>query len=165
MSIPKTLSDLVRENGLTEKDLMLEMKEEHCCVIAIKIGKKWQTLATFIGISDTDVDDIQERYQEPQGRRLALLRKWKMFYGSEATYAKLAHGLESTGSRKLTEYLLDLLKCNLQHHCERDNSSVCSSTNSKTTLRNKKRKKKKNRRKICDKNEIIATQRNQHHSR
>ena len=73
------------------------MKEEHCHIIAIKIGKEWQTLATFIGISDTDVNDIKERHQELQDRRLALLKKkWKKFYGSEATYVKLAHGLEST---------------------------------------------------------------------
>ena len=133
MSAPKSLSDLLKDNGLTEEDLKQEVKEEHCHMIAMQVGRDWQTLATFIGVSDIDVDDIKEMYQEPQDRRLALLTKWKKLYGSEATYAKMAHGLEGTGNRKLTEYLLQ---------CQKDNSDICHSA-AKATRKKKKTRKKK----------------------
>ena len=116
MSKQKSLSDLLKANGLTEKDLNQQMKEKHCHEIAMQVGKDWETLATSIGMSDTDVDDIKARYQEPRDRRIALLRKWKKSYGKEATYAQMARGLEKIGNRELTEYLIGLLKRKTLHN-------------------------------------------------
>ena len=93
MSTQKSLTDLIKESGHAEKDLNQQMREEHCHEIAMLVGKDWETLAAFIGIPTIDVDDIKESDQDPRKRRLALVDKWQKMYGSEATYAKMVHGL------------------------------------------------------------------------
>ena len=93
-----------------EKDLEQEMVIEHRNEIAMHIGEDWEILSTFIGIPHENLDYIKEKYQDPKQRRLQLLREWKKLHGSKATYAKMAHGLETIGNRKMTEYLIGLLK-------------------------------------------------------
>ena len=116
MSIQQSLSDLIRKKGLNEEILKREIKTEHCNEIAMDLGEDWEVLAPFIGISNNDLHYIKERYQDPRRRQLESLREWKKHLGSEATYAKMAHGLERIGNRKLTECLIDLLKSDTHIH-------------------------------------------------
>ena len=110
MSKLKSLSDLIKENGLTEYDLNKPMTFKHCNKIAIRIGEDWERLATYIEIDTVEVDHIKEEHCRAKDRRLALLREWKRKFGNDATYAKMIQSLEEIGNRELTEFLLSLLK-------------------------------------------------------
>ena len=105
---PKSLNSLIKESGLTKDDLNKPMKPEHYDKIATLVGQDWESLATAIGFEEFEVNDIKEAYhhREPRDGRIALLRKWKKKYGSDATYAKMIHGLEEVRNRKLTELVI-----------------------------------------------------------
>jgi KaiC/GvpD/RAD55 family RecA-like ATPase len=111
MIVPKRLSDLINEYGLSEDGLNQPMKTEHCDEIAIVMGEIWERLATAIGLEEFIASDIREvYYRKPEQQRIALLRKWKERYGKEATYAKMVHGLEEIKNRKLTELVIKLCR-------------------------------------------------------
>ena len=109
---PKSLSSLIRESGLTEDDLNQPVKSEHCDHIAKLLGRDWECLAASIGFEEYEVDNIKEdyRYQKVERRRIELLRKWKKKFGSDATYARMVHGLEKIGNRELIETALKLCR-------------------------------------------------------
>ena len=84
--------------------LALPVLVQHRDEIALKIGKDWESLATFIGITSQEVDDIRDTYSgSPQRQRQAMMNRWEQLHGSEATYLKLIEGLEQIGRRDLTE--------------------------------------------------------------
>lgn len=84
---------------------------EHRNEIAQKIGKDWETLATFIGMPPQEVYDLKETYLDnPLTKRLGMMTRWKELYGSKATYMKLIKGLEQIGRRDLTEFLVKKLE-------------------------------------------------------
>ena len=56
----KCLSDLIKENGLTEDDLNQPMKREHCDEVATRVGRDWESLATSIEFEEYEVNDIQD---------------------------------------------------------------------------------------------------------
>ena len=105
---PKSLNSLIKESGLTKDDLNKRMKREHCDRIATLVGQDWESLATAIRFKEFEVNDIKEKYrhQEPRDGRIALLRKWRTKYGSDATYANMIHGLEEVQNRELTELVI-----------------------------------------------------------
>jgi hypothetical protein len=107
---PKSLSSLMKEKGLTDVDLNQPIKCEHCDQIAILLGQDWESLAPLIGFGKYEVDDIKEEYhyQKPKRQRIALLKKWKIKFGSDATYAKMVRGLETIENRELTEIVMSL---------------------------------------------------------
>ena len=108
------MDDLLARTGVTRKELNRPLREDHRNDIAVRIGKDWESLATFIGVAPQDVYDIIEVYPpenpavSPRDRRLALMRRWEELYGSEATYLKLIQGLEQLGRRDLSELLIRL---------------------------------------------------------
>ena len=57
---PKSLSGLIKDYRLTEKNLKQPMRDEHCHEIAKQTGKDWESLTTELKIHNADVDDIME---------------------------------------------------------------------------------------------------------
>jgi hypothetical protein len=95
--------------GVTKEQLNKAINLEHRNEIAMKIGEDWETLATCIGMPSQETSDLKEIYPDnPKNQRLGMMSRWKELYGSEATYLKLIQGLEQTGRRDLTEFLVKL---------------------------------------------------------
>ena len=66
-------------------------------------------MATCIGMPSQETSDLIETYpNNPKNQRLGMMNRWEELYGSEATYLKLIKGLEQTGRRDLTEFLVKL---------------------------------------------------------
>ena len=112
----KSLSDLIKEYGLTEMDLNQPVSSQHCDRIAINVGADWERLATAIGFEDYEIGDIRGLNLPLKDKRRMLVREWKKKYGNVATYTKMAEGLEEIQNRGLTELLLMLLKQDLESH-------------------------------------------------
>ena len=102
------MDDLLKKFGVAKQRLACPISEEHRREIAINIGDEWESLATFIGVSDVDISDIKERYcnSDPRVKRLAMMRVWKQLHGRDATYFKLTEGLVQVGRRDIIETLL-----------------------------------------------------------
>ena len=100
--------------SVTKEQLNKRLLADDRNAIAVKLGRDWESLATFIGVPPQEVYDIIEVYPpenpnvSPRDRRLALMRRWEELYGSEATYLKLIQGLEQIGRRDLSEELVKL---------------------------------------------------------
>ena len=91
--------------GIRKETLKCVVSDKHRNEIAKRVGDAWESLATFIGVSNVDVDDIKEKYVQPLDRRLAMMRRWHELWGSEATYQRLVEGLRQIGRRDLIEFL------------------------------------------------------------
>ena len=101
------LSEYLAGKRISSELLGKMVKAEYTNEVAVKLGKDWESLATFIGIPSQDVYDLKETYPDnPRNQRLGMMKRWEELRGSKATYAKLIEGLELTGRRDLTELLV-----------------------------------------------------------
>ena len=97
------------EKGISKEMLNIPINRESRNQVALRIGKNWESLATCIGIPSQEVFDLKETYPtSPQDQRLGMMNRWEELYGSMATYLKLIEGLEQTGRRDLTEFLVGI---------------------------------------------------------
>ena len=97
------------EKGISKEMLNIPINRESRNQVALRIGKNWESLATCIGIPSQEVFDLKETYPNgPQDQRLGMMNRWEELYGSDATYLKLIEGLEQTGRRDLTEFLVGI---------------------------------------------------------
>ena len=51
--------------GISLEKLKGVVSDKHRNEIAKKVGGDWESLATFIGVSSEEVDDIKEEYRKP----------------------------------------------------------------------------------------------------
>ena len=105
-----------------EAILKCEVSEQHSHEVAKRIGDAWESLATFIGISNVEVDDIKVKYKELLDRRLAMMRRWHELWGKEATYNRLVEGLKQIGRRDL----IDLILCKYNQSAESEVATMPS---------------------------------------
>ena len=105
------LDAILQTHGVTKEALKCVVDEGHRNEIAKAIGDSWESLATFIGISNVEVGDIKGKYREPLDRRLAMMRRWHELWGEEATYLRLVEGLRQIGRRDLIDHCLQCLVC------------------------------------------------------
>ena len=104
------VSAYLAEKGISKALLNAPVNRESRNQVALRIGKNWESLATCIGIASQEVFDLKETYpNSPQYQRLGMMNRWEELYGSEATYLKLIDGLEQTGRRDLTEFLIGVV--------------------------------------------------------
>ena len=77
---------------------------------------RWELLANNIGLSQGECTVIRENHsRDYELQRSAMLSKWKTKYASEATYLKLALGLEKIQRLDLVE---DLCKACKSRSCD-----------------------------------------------
>ena len=57
--------------------------DEHLLELSLELTH-WQTVSPFLGLSETEEEDIEKR--PPQRQRIDVLRKWRTKFGSTATY-------------------------------------------------------------------------------
>ena len=104
------LGAYLAERGISKEILSIPVSPEYRNLVALRIGKNWESLATCIGIPSEEVFDLKETYPtSPQDQRLGMMKRWEEMYASEATHLKLIQGLEQTGRRDLTEFLINVV--------------------------------------------------------
>ena len=106
--------------GISLEELKCVVSDKHRNEIAKKVGGDWESLATFIGVSSEEVDDIKEEYRKPMDRRLAMMRRWHKLWVEKATYHRLVEGLKEIGRRDL----IDLFKQDTQLQSASESKSL-----------------------------------------
>ncbi len=103
-----TVDSILIKKGLPRHQHTIPCPTDQCNELAMKLDR-WELLAPFIGLSEGDCTAIKKNNSSYELQRLAMIRKWQKMYGSEATYLKLALGLEKIQRIDLVEYLCTLI--------------------------------------------------------
>ena len=104
-----TLKALMKEVGVCPEKLNASISDDHLRAIAIFLTS-WRKFATYLGLSENDLDDVEQEGKDEQDRRLKALQKWKGKFGFEATYRKLVEVLLSLTMADVAQNVCRLLK-------------------------------------------------------
>ena len=88
--------------------------DDHLCAIALFLHK-WRTVAPYLGLSENDLDAIEQEEKDEQVKRLKALQRWKGKFGFKATYKMLLNVLLSLAMADVAENVCLLLKGNVMH--------------------------------------------------
>ena len=84
-----TVEELVRAVGIDEAKLNERCTQDCLATISTSVGFDWQLAAPHLGLSGTDVDDIEQEGKKEQEKRRKTLEKWIRKYAFKATYRML----------------------------------------------------------------------------
>ena len=105
---PPTLDGLVKEVRIPPALLDQKCSDEHLKSISGFLD--WRIVAPYMGLSETDIQDIDiDKRAEPE-KRLKALQKWKMKYGYVATFKNLVQVLLKVGNADHAEEVCRLLQ-------------------------------------------------------
>ena len=103
-----TLNGLVKEVRIPPALLDQKCSDEHLKSISRFLD--WRTVAPHLGLSETDIQDIDiDKRTEPE-KRLKALQKWKMKYGYVATFKNLVQVLLKVDHADNAEQVCRLLQ-------------------------------------------------------
>ena len=103
-----TLDGLVKKLGISLTLLDQKCSDEHLKSISLFLD--WRTVAPHLGLSETDIQDIDiDKRTEPE-KRLKALQKWKMKYGYVATLKNLVQVLLKVDHADNAEHVCRLLQ-------------------------------------------------------
>ena len=110
MAIRTSLSDLLdsRLGDASHSTLDHLVSRDHQNKVALSITD-WRSIAPFLGLEETDEEDIEAMYSTVKTRNIAMLRKWKHLYGSSATYRRLLGAFWSIERIDLIDKLLEMV--------------------------------------------------------
>ena len=110
MAIRTSLSDLLesRLGDANHSTLNHLVNRDHQNKIALSITN-WRSIAPFLGLEETDEEDIEASYSTVKTRNIAMLRKWKHLHGSSATYRRLLGAFWDVERIDLIDKLLEML--------------------------------------------------------
>ena len=105
-----SLSDLLvsRLGDANHSTLDHLVSRDHQNKIALSITD-WRSIAPFLGLEETDEEDIEVMYSTTKTRNIAMLRKWKHLHGSSATYRRLLGAFWDVERIDLIDKLLEML--------------------------------------------------------
>ena len=104
-----TLDEMLKETEIHPEKLSAPISDDHLCAIAIFLTS-WRTVASYLGLSENDLDGVQQEGKDEQDKRLKALQIWKGKFGFKATYKKLVEGLLSLSMADVAEKICHLLK-------------------------------------------------------
>ena len=104
---PPTLAELVREVDISPA--LLDHKCSDADLVNISKDLDWRTVAPHLGLSRTDIADIDCKRTEPE-KRVETLQKWKKTFGFRAKFRALVEILLKTGNVDHAEMVCRLLK-------------------------------------------------------
>ena len=93
---------------IPEEKLRQPCHDYHLNELALFITE-WQSMAPFLGLTDSEEEEIAEDSRPLKRKKVAMLRKWKEKFGHEATYLKLANVFWKLKLIDLIEKLCELL--------------------------------------------------------
>ena len=121
------LDMLLIKMGLTKEDVNTPVNDQILDMTFNDFREdwEWECLGTSIGVADDIIHDIKiVKTASECNLPLALLKRWKQLYGSEATYFKLFEGLETVGRRDLTEKVCRHILTERKNSMEQPDSSI-----------------------------------------
>lgn len=101
------LGDVLFDLGISRDTLNRPCSVAHANEISLHIVN-WESLSPFLGLKETDEEDIRHSGNRA-AQRIALLRRWKQIWGFKATYLRLAEAFAQIGNRELVERLCKLV--------------------------------------------------------
>ena len=104
-----TLEELLKEDGVHPERLNESITDDHLHAIAIFLTS-WRKVATYLELSENDLDDVEQEGKDEQDKRLKALQMWKRKIGFKATYRKLVEVLLSLAMADVAEKICLLLK-------------------------------------------------------
>ena len=110
MAIRTSLNDLLesRLGDVSDSTLDHMVSRDHQNKIALSVTD-WRSIAPFLGLEETDEEDIEAMYSTIKTKNIAMLRKWKHLHGSSATYRRLLGAFWDVGRIDLIDELLEMV--------------------------------------------------------
>ena len=96
------------------------VSRDHQNKIALSITD-WRSIAPFLGLEETDEEDIEVTYSTVKTRNIAMLRKWKHLHGSSATYRRLLEAFWTVERIDLIDKLLEMVAADTPPSPSKDN--------------------------------------------
>ena len=103
-----TLDELLKEVGITHKQLKEKCTNEHLHGIALSL-KSWRTLAPHLRLSSSEVEAVDKDAHSEKERRQKFLELWKDKFAFTATYKVLVEALLENGNADQAEEVCRLL--------------------------------------------------------
>ena len=103
-----TLDELLKEVGVHPERLNDTISDDHLHKIALFLTS-WRNVAPYLGLSEMDVNDIEQGGREVKYMSLKALQIWKGKFVFKATYKKLVEVLLSLGMPDVAEKVCRLL--------------------------------------------------------
>jgi len=103
-----TLSELLKETKVLPTQLGKTCTTEHLRDIALFL-ESWQTVASHLGLSTTDVEQVERDAASEEIKRQKVLEMWKNRWAFKATYRVLIEALLKIGHADQAEKVCRLL--------------------------------------------------------
>ena len=103
-----TVQDLIKKYCISPTLLNNQCSDEHLSSIALFLD--WRTTAPHLGLSATDIDDIETEGRNNAQKRFQTLQKWRMKFGYTANYKNLIRSLHKIGNTEHAERVCQLLQ-------------------------------------------------------
>ena len=104
-----TLEELLKKVGVSPEKLNEPISDDHLRAIALFLPS-WRNVATYLELSEKDMDDVEQGGKNEQDKRLKSLKKWKGKFAFKATYRKFMEVLLSLTMADVAEKVCCLLK-------------------------------------------------------
>ena len=121
-----TLEELLQEVGVHPEKLNESVSDDHLRAIAIFLTS-WRKVATYLGLSENDLGDVEQEGKDEQDKRIKALQIWKGKFGFKATYRMLVDVLFQLAKADVAEKVLLLLKGMLYQLCDMTTVVRCHS--------------------------------------
>ena len=102
-----TISELVEAVGISEAILRERCTDEHLNIVARFLD--WRTTAPCLGLSENEIEDIEDEDRRNDVRRRKTLQLWKRKHCFKATYRRLVEVFLCLGRADHAEELCRLL--------------------------------------------------------
>lgn len=114
MMAKTSLKEVLQQFSLTQEELDKPCTFEQCSEIASKMVK-WEPVAPFIGLDESDIVAIQRDNKDYDSQRSSALNTWREKYGSRATFLKLARAFEKKELFDHVEMVCKVFKVRLSY--------------------------------------------------
>ena len=104
-----TLEELSGKVSVHPEKLNDSISDDHLHAIASFLTS-WCKVATYLDLSENDLDDVEQEGKDEQEKRIKALQKWKGKFGFKATYRKLVEVLLSLAMADVAENVCHLLR-------------------------------------------------------
>ena len=111
-----TLEELLEEVGVHPEKLNDSVSDDHLREIGIFLTS-WRKVATYLELSESDLDAIEREEKDEQMKKLKALQKWKGKFGFKATYRKLVEVLLSLAMADVAEKVFLLKSMYVMYMC------------------------------------------------
>ena len=103
-----TFEELTVYVGISADELNKPCSDEHITSISLFLTN-WQIVASLLGLTETDEEDVEEEGKKTQDKRYKTLRRWKAKNLFKATYRVIVDVFLTLGRADLADKVCRLL--------------------------------------------------------